>query len=69
MAMVERFAEPDFWMWTGIIFGVNAIAMALLGVTVLAVLAAVTGFSALLTAAVIGRNAVWEQRRDGRSPV
>ena len=42
----------------GVIFGVNAIAAALLGVFALAVLGGFTGFSALLTAALITRNAV-----------
>lgn len=44
----------------GVIFGVNAIAAALLGAGVLAVVDAVTGFCSLFTAAVIGRNAVPE---------
>ncbi len=55
---MERFSKPDFWMWMGIIFGVNAAAAGVLGAGVLAVVAAVTGFSALLTAALMGRNAV-----------
>ena len=42
----------------GLIFGVNAIAAALLGVIALAVVGAFTGFSSLLTAALIARNAV-----------
>ena len=58
LAEVERFSKPDFWIWMGIIFGVNAAAAGVLGAGVLAVVAAVTGFSALLTAALMGRNAV-----------
>lgn len=58
--MVEGFSKPDFWIGMGIVFGVNAIAAALLGAGVLALVDAVTGFSALLTGAVIGRSAVDE---------
>ncbi len=58
MAVVEGFSKPDFWIWMGIIFGVNSVAAALLGAGPLAVMAAVTGFCALLTSAVIGRNAL-----------
>ena len=54
--VVGGFAKSDFWIWMGIIFGVNAVAAALLGAGVLAVLDAITGFFALLTAALIGRN-------------
>ncbi len=57
---VEGFSKPDFWIWTGIIFGVNAVAAALLGAVVLAVAGGVTAFLALLTAAVLARNAVRE---------
>ncbi len=55
---MEGFTNPDFWIGMGIVFGVNAVVMALLGPSVLAVAEVVTGFFALLTAAVIGRNAV-----------
>ena len=41
----------------GVIFGFNAIAAALLGLVALALVGAVTGFSSLLTAALIARNA------------
>ena len=60
LIVMEGFSKPDFWIWTGIIFGVNAVAAALLGAVVLAVVGAVTAFLALLTAAVLGRNAVRE---------
>ena len=55
---MEGFSKPDFWIWMGVIFGLNAIAAALLGAIALAVMGAFTGFSALLTAALIARNAV-----------
>ena len=42
----------------GVIFGLNAIAAALLGVIALALMGAFTGFSALLTAAFTARKAV-----------
>ncbi len=58
--VVEGFSKPDFWIWMGIIFGVNAVAAALLGAGVLAVVDAVTAFLALFTAATLGRNAVRE---------
>ncbi|MDQ4070556.1 MAG: hypothetical protein M3203_13955 [Actinomycetota bacterium] len=57
---MEGFAKPDFWIWIGIVFGVNAVAAALLGSVVLAVVAAVTAFLAVLTAAVLGRHAFRE---------
>ena len=41
----------------GVIFGVNAIAAALLGLIAVAVVGAFTGFSSLLTAALIARTA------------
>lgn len=62
VAAMEEFSKPEFWIWMGVIFGANAVAAALLGAGVLAVFATVTGFSALLTAAVIGRNAVRSPR-------
>ena len=55
---MEGFSKPDFWIWMGVIFGLNAMAAALLGAGALAVMGAFTGFSALLTAALIARNAV-----------
>ncbi len=55
---MEGFSKPDFWIWMGVIFAVNAIAAAVLGVAVLAVVDAVTAFLALLTAALLGRDAV-----------
>jgi hypothetical protein len=55
---VEGFSRPDFWIWMGVIFAVNAIAAAVLGVAVLAVANAVTAFFALLTAALLGRDGV-----------
>ena len=55
--MVEGFSKPEFWIWMGVIFGVNAATAALLGAGVLAVADAVTGFFALLTAALTGRSA------------
>lgn len=58
LAKVEGFSKPEFWIWMGIIFGVNAMAAALLGAVAFAAIGAVTGFSALLTAALIARNAV-----------
>ena len=42
----------------GIIFGVNAIAAALVGAVAFAAIGTVTGFAALLTAALIARSAV-----------
>ncbi len=57
---VEAFAKPDFWIWMGTIFGVNAVAAALLGATVLAIVGAVTAVLAVLTAAVLGRTALDE---------
>ena len=60
VALVEGFSKPDFWIWMGIIFGVNAVVAFLLGAVVLGVVDAVTGFLALLTAAVLGRNAARE---------
>ena len=56
--MVEGFSKPDFWIWMSGIFGMNAVAAALLGVEVLAIIGAVTAFCALVTAVVVGRNAV-----------
>ena len=58
--MVEAFSKPDFWMWMGIVFGVNAVAAALLGAGVLAIADAVTGFSSLLTASTIRRHSLRE---------
>jgi hypothetical protein len=55
---MEGFSKPDFWIWMGVIFGFNAMASALLGLVALALVGAITGFSSLLTAAVIARNAV-----------
>ncbi len=62
---MEGFSKPEYWMWMGIVFGVNAVAAALLGVGVVAVVAAVTGFSALLTSAVVARNALRKSRPPG----
>ena len=55
---MDGFSKPDFWIWMGVIFGVNAGIAAVLGSGVLAVVDAVTAFLALLTAALLGRNAL-----------
>lgn len=54
---MEGFAKPDFWIWMGVIFAINAVAAGVLGSGVLAIADAVTSFLALLTAALLGRNA------------
>lgn len=51
------FAKPDFWIWMGVIFAINAVAAGVLRSGVLAIADAVTSFLALLTAALLGRNA------------
>ena len=55
---MEGFSKPEFWIWMGIIFGLNAIVAAVMGAVALAVVGAFTGFSALLTGALVARNAV-----------
>ena len=54
---MEGFSKPDFWIWMGAVFGVNAVAFAALGAAVPAVFGAVTAFLALLSAALLEREA------------
>jgi hypothetical protein len=58
---VAGFSKPDFWIWMGVIFGVNAVVAAVVGSGVVAVIAAVTAFLALFTASLLGRNAARQE--------
>jgi hypothetical protein len=64
MAM-EGFTKPRFWISMAAVFGLDAVAFAVLGAALPALSAAVTASLALVTAAALGRKPHHPAPEDG----